>query len=51
MGLPTAPVMEARAFSALLLALLTVRFVMSGVFVVNRRYTEGAARGGGSLIA
>jgi hypothetical protein len=50
MGLRMAPSMEARALSALLRALLIVRFLMSGVFLVNRgqRVPRG---GGGSLIA
>jgi hypothetical protein len=50
MGLRMAPSMEARALSALLRALLTVRFLMSGVLGVSRgqRVPRGS---GGSLIA
>jgi hypothetical protein len=37
MGLRMAPSMEAGAFSALLRALLTVRFLRSGMYLVDRR--------------
>jgi hypothetical protein len=50
MGLRMAPSMEARALSVLLRALLIVRFLMSGVFLVKRG--QSVPRGGGrSLIA